>query len=210
VSINIRLCLVAMLLAAGLSAVISCSERDKRPAARDARERLRPTDEQTMAGIRLHGQDGTHLHDVMNELARHTAYAPTNDLPADPESNKSVDPRTFEDVYALSQQLADAAARIPPAANDIRMFNDERTVFDQQAADLRRDSLDLGAAAKAHNVERMQRTFDRINHSCVECHTRFGDFAGPIESIGAPSASQSREAQGPGDPAAPRVPGDAR
>ena len=45
----------------------------------------------------------------------------------------------------------------------------------------RAESRGLDLAIGINNVERMQRTFDRINASCIGCHSRFRDFAGQLD-----------------------------
>ena len=64
----------------------------------------------------------------------------------------------------------------------MELFGADREAFEAEAATLRRHAQDLEAAARSNNVERMQRTFDRINASCIGCHSRFRDFAGELDS----------------------------
>ena len=157
-------------------------KRNDADAGGTSHPRVAELDPAAAEGARRHASDGRHLREVMHELAERTAFAPTNELPADPESNKAADPRLFAEVEALAGGLAEAAARIGPAAEGVKLFNEDRSAFEAEAATLRRHAQDLEAAARSHNVERMQRTFDRVNASCIGCHSRFRDFAGELGS----------------------------
>ena len=174
----LRLTLIALVVAPFGPA--ACKRDDGNPGG-TSHPRVAELDPATAEGAREHASDGRQLRDVMHELAERTAFAPTNELPADPESNKAADPRVFAEVEALAGGLAEAAARIPAAAEGVKLFHEDRTAFEAEAATLRRHAQDLGAAARANNVERMQRTFDRINASCIGCHSRFRDFAGQLD-----------------------------
>ena len=174
----LRFTLIVLLVAPfGASA---CNRNDAGP--NEVRHpRVAELDPAAAKGAREHASDGRQLREVMHDLAERTAFAPTNELPADPESNKAADPRVFAEVEALAGGLAAAAARIAPAAEGVKLFHEDRAAFEAEAATLRRHAQDLGAAAGSHNVERMQRTFDRINASCIGCHSRFRDFAGQLD-----------------------------
>src|SRR5687767_935679 len=131
-----------MLVGGGLGTA-SCQR--SRPRDRTSHVRVAELDPATAERVREHGSGGRDLRAVMHELAERTAYAPTNELPADPESNKVADPRVFTDVAALAGQLADAAARIPAAAEGVELFGEDREAFEAEAATLRRHAQDLGA-----------------------------------------------------------------
>jgi cytochrome c556 len=181
--VNSSLRLTAIALLVGGLGSVSCgrAERDRdEPYAGDNR-RVEELDPRTAEGARVHAGEGRQLRDVMHELAERTAYAPTSELPADPESDKAVDPKLFAEVAELADALAAGAARIPAAAEGVKLFREDREAFEDEAATLRRHAQDLGAAARSNNVERMQRTFDRIHASCIGCHSRFRDFAGQLD-----------------------------
>lgn len=173
-----RFTLIALVV--GFLGAFACKRNDGNPSG-TSHPRVAELDPATAEGAREHAGEGRQLRDIMHDLAERTAFAPTNELPADPESNKAADPRLFADVEALAGALADAAARIGPAAEGVKLFREDRRAFELEAATLRRHAQDLGAAARSNNVERMQRTFHRIDASCIGCHSRFRDFAGRLD-----------------------------
>jgi cytochrome c556 len=134
-----------------------------------------------MGAAPQHGKQGQHLRDTMHRLAGHTAYSPVGKLPADPESQKPVDPKVFDDAADLAAGLASTAKQIPARAKDRPMSDADRHAFEAEAGTLRRYAVELERAAKAHKIEQMQRAFDGVNASCLACHSRFRDFAGQLD-----------------------------
>ena len=128
-----------------------------------------------------HAKQGQKLRDTMHQLAEQTAYSPVSKLPPDPESDKKSDPKVFEEAEKLASQLAKTAATIPTSKRDRPLSEAARADFEKLAMDLQRQAKDLEAAAKAHQVEQMQRSFRAINATCVGCHSRFRDFAGELD-----------------------------
>lgn len=140
------------------------------------------TDDAVAAGEKpRHAVQGEGLRETMRELAKHAGSSPVDKLPADPESEKNVDPAVFEEAEKLASQLAKTAETIPAAKRDRALSEPARADFEKLAADLSRRAADFGAAAKEQNVEQMQRSFNAIHSSCIACHSRFFDIAGDLD-----------------------------
>jgi cytochrome c556 len=128
-----------------------------------------------------HAAQGKHLRETMHQLAEKNAYSPTANLPPDPESDKKIAPKVFDDAAKFASGLAETASKITTSKRDKKLSDAERTAFDAEANNLRSRALDLQRAANEHKVEAMQRAFDGINSSCIACHNRFRDFAGQLD-----------------------------
>jgi cytochrome c556 len=130
-----------------------------------------------------HAAEGEQLRDTMRELAKQTNSSPADKLPPDPESakEKKLDPAVFEDAAKLASQLAKTAETIPTKKRDRALSEPARGDFEKLAMDLGRRAKDFEAAAKAQNVEQMQRSFNAVRASCIACHSRFFDMAGDLD-----------------------------
>src|SRR5688572_28734860 len=127
------------------------------------------------------GHAGVDLRQTMHRLGEQMAYSPTGKLPPDPESQKPVDPLVFDEAAEQAAGVARAAGQIPHAVKSQQLSDADIRAFKAEAETLRAHALSLERAARERNVEQMQRASDRINASCIACHSRFRDFAGDIE-----------------------------
>jgi cytochrome c556 len=134
-----------------------------------------------------HGPTGEKLRETMHKIAENTFNSPTSQLPSDPESPKTPDTAVFEQAATLAAGLADAAGEIPARARDRELSAANREIFNAEAATLQSQARELQQAANEHKVEQMQRSFDRINSTCIACHSRFREFTG---DIGIPKAAR--------------------
>jgi cytochrome c556 len=123
------------------------------------------------------------LRAVMGEISEHTKRWPAG-VPDDPEVKQSRESEeaaeTFRDAAALADGLADAAERIPQAVHARPMDPGDRRGFTTEANRLRRQAVELKAAAEGRRVERMQRALDAISSTCVGCHGKYRDIAGEL------------------------------
>jgi cytochrome c556 len=124
---------------------------------------------------------GEDLRQTMHRLGEQMAYSPTGKLPPDPESEKPVDPRVFDEAAEQAAGVAKAAGQIPHAAKSQQLSDADLRAFKAEAETLRAHALSLERAARERKIEQMQRSSDRINATCIACHSRFRDFAGDIE-----------------------------
>jgi cytochrome c556 len=168
---------VATAAVAAMGVLASCKHSNAGRKPDDAGDKGAPPP----ATAPAHAVQGEQLRDTMHRLAGHTMYSPTSKLPPDPESDKPVDPRVYEEAAEMAAGLAVTAAQITSTAKGRAMSDTDRQVFNAEVDALRRYALDLERAAKAHKIEQMQRAFDGVNASCVACHSRFRDFAGELD-----------------------------
>jgi hypothetical protein len=81
----------------------------------------------------------------------------------------------------LAERLADAAEGIPESIAHIQMSEADRAGIRAEALTLRTQSLRLGQAARARNMEEVQSGLNAISSTCISCHSRYRDFAGELE-----------------------------
>ena len=165
--------------AAAFSVSLSCNR--SRPDAKP--------DKSSSATAPLPEQPGAHwvqderLRAVMRQISEHTKRWPAW-VPDDPEVKQSRESEeaaeAFRDAAALADGLADAAEQIPQAVRGRRMAPEDRRGFNNEAQRMRRQAVELKAAAEGRRVERMQRALDAISSTCVACHGRYRDFAGKL------------------------------
>ena len=134
-----------------------------------------------------HWVQGERLRDVMSRISRHASRWPAV-LPGDPESPAAESARAdaddaFRDAIGLADGMAEAAKLIPRSVADHPMSAEDRRGFGAEADRLRRQALELRRAARARQVETMQRTFTQISSTCASCHSQYKDYAGELEEV---------------------------
>jgi cytochrome c556 len=122
------------------------------------------------------------LRTVMAELALRTRESWPQGLPEDTEEPTRPREQAFHEAAALPDGLAAAAGRIQKSVEKLPMGTDDRRGFSEEATRLRDSALALKEAANQRRIEPMQRALDRINSSCIGCHSRYRDFAGELET----------------------------
>ena len=122
------------------------------------------------------------LYAVMKRLGASTSANWPETLPDDPEIEVTPQMReqAFRDGVRLASALADSAKEIPRSVAGFQMSGADRMMFASNANVLSDQARHLGRAARARNVESMQRQLDGIRSSCVSCHTRFKDISGDL------------------------------
>lgn len=88
----------------------------------------------------------------------------------------------LDQACILGHDLHDAAVRIPDLVASAEMPDGVRRAFIDQALKLSSQGLILEEAGMAGDVDGMQEAMVQINVSCVVCHQRYRDFAGPFAS----------------------------
>jgi len=103
-------------------------------------------------------------------------------LPQDPESpaTQPID-KSFKDASTLADSLAAAASELPKFVVSRRMTDQDKMGFIKLAGNLRTDALQLKDQAEGRKLEQMQRTLDRINWTCFDCHSRYRDLTGVLD-----------------------------
>lgn len=140
------------------------------------------------------------LRAVMQRIGRGGPTTwPDKHLPSDPEEpvKPEVMASAFREAETLADSLAAASLQIPTMISGRTMPEADRRGIQDLTSTLWRASTELKDATKAHNVERMQRSLETINRTCLECHTRYRDLTGVLDP-------------GRADAGALRRPGEAR
>jgi len=85
------------------------------------------------------------------------------------------------DARRLADALAKAADEIPRAVAHARMSEADRRSFVAQVDTLRDQAQRLSEAASRGDENAMSRMLNAIDETCMSCHDRFRDFAGPYQ-----------------------------
>jgi biopolymer transport protein ExbB/TolQ len=80
----------------------------------------------------------------------------------------------------LADSLARAALQIPQAAAHLSMSEADRRSFLAQVTTLEEQAVRLRRAASLGDQQQMRRVLDTIDATCISCHDRFRDIAGPL------------------------------
>lgn len=121
---------------------------------------------------------------LMKVIAMTAADYTPKTLPGDVESHRS--PADMEKAYSQAAILADAlvtaADRIPFAVQDKSMTQTTREGFLAEAAILKQSAMDLKEQASQKKGEAMTRSLDRINATCITCHSKYRDLTGTLDA----------------------------
>lgn len=142
-----------------------------------------PTTLPTTAPVAEHWVRDARLRVVMDQLSLRTNQGRwPKEMPKEAEgtTNRSTE-WYFGQAVLLANDLAATAQRIPQNVDVSKMSDADRAGFTAEAATLHEQALNLGDAAMARKVERMERLMDGINSTCISCHSRYRDFAGQID-----------------------------
>jgi hypothetical protein len=127
-----------------------------------------------------HWVQSQQLKGIMDQLSRQHASLPAG-VPQDPESAAGRESRrAVAEAAELADLLARTADGIPAAVDTSKMSEADRRGFISEAQTLRDQADELRDAARANRVEQMQTVLDRINSTCLSCHSRYRDFAGEL------------------------------
>ena len=96
--------------------------------------------------------------------------------------------RDINDVAGTAAALASDARMIPRFYKGMEMSPESRRVFDQLAAKLHDECVDLGALARHRELSKMKAQIDRVVATCNSCHE---SFRGPKLAGMAPVAAGS-------------------
>ncbi|QOV89284.1 cytochrome c [Humisphaera borealis] len=147
-------------------------------------EAPKPTPASSMKTAGKHSVQTPQLQALMKVISMTAADYTPKTLPADVETPKPA--ADLEKAYAQASVLADAlvtaADRIPFAIEDKPLSKETREGFLSEAKRLKQSAVELKDHASHKQGEAMTRALDRINATCITCHSRYRDLTGTLDA----------------------------
>lgn len=172
-----KLIFAASLSAAVIGAISCTSNEPAKPSA--------PTTRVPLSTAR-HSVQTPELQALMGVIGNVAGtYAPATrpvDVESPTPSSAELD-RAYAQAVILADALVTAADRIPQSLENKPLTPDVREGFLAEVEMLRQGAVDLKSHAVAKQGESMSRALDRINATCITCHTRYRDLTGTLDSI---------------------------
>jgi hypothetical protein len=129
-----------------------------------------------------HGLRDAQLSDLMRRVSANSQRYWPEEVPRPGDDQRIGDAeRATRATLLLADELLNAAERIPETVAHIPMSEADRAGIRAEAITLRTQSLRLGQAARAKNMEEVQSGLNAISSTCLSCHSRYRDFAGELE-----------------------------
>jgi cytochrome c556 len=150
-------CVIGLIL--GISTLSGC----RGPAQHRYEEELESAPESAQ-----HAAHGRRLRELMRSLDRLVRER----LPVTMDVETPQTMRVHE-IASVALALAESAERIPDAARDLPLEEDERVEFVALAEVLREHAQRLGESATSSSPKEVQQQLEAIQATCGDCHQRF-------------------------------------
>jgi len=161
-------------------AVVSCKSPEtirESPAASSRRAATSPASQPSSGSHWIQDQ---RLRLLMAELSKQNPSWRAG-RPQEPENPAAAtQPYQFDEIAVFANALAEAADHLPSVTGHIPLSPTDRAGFLAEARTLHEQAVQLQSAANHRNIEQMQLQMDRINSSCISCHSHYRDFAGQL------------------------------
>lgn len=176
---------VGAMLVVAIVAGLSCRGGDsERPADQAANGARKIDPNQPIQPLNRHSVQTPQLEALMKVIAMVAAENTPRTLPGDvqtrPATKAELD-KSYEQAAVLADALVTAADRIPFTLEGKTVPPETLRGFLNEAQILKDTAKELKESAQQRKGEGMSRSLDRMNATCITCHSKYRDLAGAMD-----------------------------
>jgi len=154
------------------------------PGCAGASESRRRDADRPIEPLKQHSVQTPQLEALMKVIAMTAAERTPRTLPSDVESTQPTREdldKSYQQAIVLADALVTAAGRIPFAVEGKTVPPETLRGFLDEAQILKNSAEELRSNAQQRRGEAMSRSLDRINATCITCHSKYRDLSGAMD-----------------------------